>query len=110
MTVTGDHFHMRPGTFAVYILASRSRVLYVGATNDLGRRIAEHRLGLGAEFPRKYRCHSLVYFELGRSREEVLGWEHKLKGWTRAKKIALVEATNAGWLDLSKDWDLPTAG
>jgi len=109
LKVTGDHFHMRPGTFAVYILASRSRVLYIGATNDLGRRIAEHRLGLGAEFPRKYRCHSVVYFEAGRSREEVLGWEHKLKGWTRAKKIALIEETNAGWLDLSKDWDLPTS-
>ena len=101
---------MPPSTYAVYILASRSRVLYVGATNDLGRRIAEHRSGLGAAFPRKYRCRSLVYFELGRSREEVLGWEHRLKGWARAKKIALIEATNPGWLDLSADWDLPPAG
>jgi len=99
---------MPSNTYAVYILASRSRVLYIGATNDLGRRLAEHRLGFGAAFPRKYRCRSLVYFELGRSREEVLSWERKLKGWTRARKIALVEGGNPGWLDLSRDWDLPT--
>lgn len=98
---------MAPSTFAVYILASRTRVLYIGATNDLGRRLAEHRLGLGAEFPRKYRCHALVYFELGRSREEVLGWERRLKGWVRRKKIALIEGMNPGWVDLSKDWSLP---
>lgn len=96
-------------TYAVYILASKSRVLYVGATNDLARRIAEHRSGRGARFPLKYRCHTVVYFEIGRSREEVLSWERKLKGWTRAKKIALIEAANPGWLDLSKDWDLPEA-
>lgn len=98
---------MSPATYAVYILASRTRVLYVGATNDLVRRIAEHRRGLGAHFPLKYRCHSLVYFEVGRSREEVLCWERRLKGWTRARKIALIEAENAGWLDLSKDWSIP---
>ena len=103
----GHFARMSPSTYAVYILASRSRVIYIGSTNDLGRRLAEHRIGLGAEFPRKYRCHSLVYFELGRSREEVLGWERKLKGWVRAKKIALIEGVNPGWIDLSKDWDLP---
>ena len=100
---------MTPRTYAVYILASRTRVLYVGATNDLARRIAEHRCGQGARFPLKYRCHALVYFELGRSREEVLSWERRLKGWTRARKVALIEARNAGWLDLSADWDLPRA-
>ena len=100
---------MGPATYAVYILASRTRALYVGATNDLARRIAEHRLGRGARFPLKYRCHSLVYFEIGRSREEVLSWERRLKGWTRARKVALIEGTNAGWLDLSRDWDLPKA-
>ena len=95
---------MLPATFAVYILASRTRVLYVGATNDLARRIEEHQRGLGAAFPLKYRCRSLVYFETGRSREEVLAWERRLKGWSRAKKVALIEAANAGWIDLSVDW------
>ena len=104
-----DRGSMAPSTYAVYILASMTHVIYVGATNDLGRRIAEHRAGLGAEFPRKYRCRALVYFELGRSREEVLGWEHRLKGWSRAKKVALIEAGNPGWIDLARDWDLPKA-
>ena len=98
---------MTPRTFAVYILASRSKVLCIGSTNDLGRRLVEHRRGVGARFPCKYRCHSLVYYELGRSREEVLAWEQRLKGWVRARKIALIEAANLGWLDLSRDWDLP---
>ena len=106
---TRDRPRMAPSTYAVYILASRSRVLYVGATNDLRRRIAEHRLGLGARFPRKYRCNALVFSELGRSREEVLIWERRLKGWSRAKKVALIEGTNAGWIDLSRDWALPGA-
>ena len=109
MTVLEKCWRLAPSTHAVYILASRTRVLYVGSTNDLGRRIAEHRQRLGARFPHKYRCHSLVYFELGRSREEVLSWERRLKGWNRALKIALIEASNAGWVDLSQDWYLPAA-
>jgi putative endonuclease len=104
-----DHGGMNFSTYAVYILASRSRTLYVGATNDLGRRLAEHRAGIGARFPLKYRCYALVYFEIGRSREEVLGWERQLKGWSRGKKVALIESRNAGWLDLSRDWHLPEA-
>ncbi|HVX89826.1 MAG TPA: GIY-YIG nuclease family protein [Gemmatimonadales bacterium] len=96
-------------TYATYILASRTRTLYIGATNDLPRRMMEHRQGLGARFPHKYRCDALVYFELGRSRQEVLDWERRLKGWTRAKKIALIEATNPGWSDLAKDWNLGKA-
>ena len=102
-----DPSGMGPPAYAVYILSSASRVLYIGATNDLLRRLAEHRAGLGARFPLKYRCRSLVYFETGRSRAEVLGWERRLKGWTRAKKVALIEAGNPGWVDLSKDWSLP---
>ena len=95
---------MGPSTYAVYILASRSRVLYIGATNDLARRMEEHRRGLGARFPLKYCCTALVYYETGRSREEVLMWERKLKGWSRAKKVALIEGRNAGWFDLARDW------
>jgi putative endonuclease len=90
--------------YFVYILASHSRVLYIGATNDLARRLAQHRAGLGAAFPRKYRCVRLVYFEMGRSRREVLERERVLKGWLRAKKIALIESTNPAWHDLSVDW------
>ena len=108
MTGQQQSVPMTPRTYAVYILASKTRVLYIGSTNDLGRRLAEHRVGLGARFPFKYCCRSLVCFEVGRSREEVLSWERKLKGWIRAKKTSLVEASNPGRLDLSKDWNLPS--
>ena len=97
-------------TYFVYILASQSRVLYIGATNDLSRRLAQHRAGLGAVFPLKYRCRSLVYFEQGRSRREILERERVLKGKTRAKKIALIEALNPGWRDFSMEWGLPNGG
>lgn len=100
---------MMDRSYFVYILASRSRVLYIGATDDLPRRLAQHRAGLGAEFPRKYRCCLLVYVEQGRSRHEVLERERVLKGWRRDRKIALIESVNAGWLDLSRNWGLAEA-
>ena len=100
---------MTDRSYFVYILASHSRVLYIGATNDLRRRLAQHRAGLGAKFPLKYRCRFLVYFEQGRSRHEILERERVLKGWRRERKIALIESVNAGWLDLSRDWGVPEA-
>jgi putative endonuclease len=101
---------MRDRAYFVYILASHSRVLYIGATNDLPRRIAQHRAGLGAAFPLKYRCRFLVYYEQGRSRREVLERERALKGRTRAKKVALIESLNPGWRDLSREWGLSEVG
>src|SRR4051812_24790758 len=93
-----------PARFFVYILASRSRVLYTGVTRDLLRRIHQHRLGQIAGFTQRYHVTSLVYFEETPSARAAFEREHQIKGWSRAKKIQLVESVNAGWLDLAKDW------
>jgi putative endonuclease len=91
------HFH-------VYILASRSRVLYTGVTRDLLRRIQQHRQGQIPGFTRKYHVHRLVYFEETPEARFAFDREHQIKGWSRQKKIQLIESMNAGWLDLAQDW------
>ena len=90
--------------FFVYILASRSRVLYTGVTRDLLRRVYQHRLGLIPGFTLRYRVTRLVYFEDTPSAISAFARERQIKGWSRAKKVQLVESVNAGWLDLAKDW------
>jgi putative endonuclease len=90
--------------FFVYMLASHSRVLYVGVTRDLLRRVYQHRLGEVPGFTRRYRVTRLVYFEETPSARAAFDREHEIKGWSREKKIRLVESVNAGWLDLAEDW------
>lgn len=90
----------RSYSYWVYILASRSRVLYVGVTNDLARRVAEHRAGEGGAFTKRYRVHRLVHAEEHRDVRDAIAREKTLKGWTRARKVALVEAANPEWADL----------
>ena len=87
--------------FAVYILASRTRTLYIGITNDLARRIAEHKAGAGSRFTRKYGIDRLVYVEWTTDPLEAIAWEKRLKGWRRDRKIALVEGSNPEWKDLA---------
>jgi putative endonuclease len=90
--------------FHVYILASHSRVLYAGVTRDLTRRIYQHRLGQIPGFTQRYHVTRLVYFEETPSARAAFEREHQIKGWSRAKKIQLIESVNAGWLDLAQDW------
>ena len=85
--------------FYVYILASRSRVMYVGVTNDLEQRLAQHRAGLASEFTRKYRVHRLVYAERYRYIRDAIAREKQLKGWTRERKMRLIDEANPRWLD-----------
>ena len=94
----------RPRSYWVYILASRSRVLYVGVTNDLARRVAEHRAGEGGTFTSRYRVRELVYCEEHWSPRDAIQREKEIKGWTRAKKRALVETVNPDWTDLATGW------
>jgi putative endonuclease len=91
-------------TYYVYILSSRSRTLYTGVTNNLMRRLREHREGLVAGFTSRYRIHRLVYFERYGSVFRAIAREKEIKGWLRAKKIALIEEHNPTWNDLAAGW------
>lgn len=85
----------------VYILSNLTRsTIYTGVTNDLVRRLHEHREGLLAGFSKKYRTHSLVYLEETSDIVAAITREKQLKGWTRAKKNALIESMNPHWEDL----------
>ena len=90
--------------FFVYILASkRNGTLYVGVTNNLPRRIAEHKAKLVPGFARQYGVEQLVYFEAFASILEARACEHSLKRWRRAWKIELIEKLNPDWRDLSHE-------
>src|SRR5215216_3835557 len=93
--------------YFVYIMASISRVLYVGVTNDLRRRVEEHKGGGVESFTRRYNVNRLVHFETTSDMRAALEREKELKRWRRSKKIALIEAENPGWWDLSLKWDEP---
>ena len=87
---------------AVYILASkRNGTLYIGVTSNLASRIEGHRAGAVEGFTREYDVHLLVYFELHDEMYEAIQREKRLKKWTRAWKIRLIEEANPGWRDLS---------
>ena len=93
------------GQYYVYLLTNWSnKVLYTGVTNDLKRRLYEHTEGLADGFTQKYHVHKLVYFEVTTDVRSAIAREKQIKGWTRAKKNALVETSNPGWADLSKTW------
>jgi len=93
-----------PARFFVYILASgRNGTLYIGVTNDLARRMTEHKSKLVPGFTRKYGVDKLVYVEEFGSILEARAREHALKRWRRAWKIALVEKDNPRWRDLSEE-------
>ena len=94
--------------YYVYILASRSRVLYIGVTNDLERRLYEHRQKRIPGFTRQYNVTRLVYFETFSAIRDALAREKQLKGWRREKKVALIESLNRKWRDLSDDWKDPS--
>jgi putative endonuclease len=89
--------------FYVYIMASKSRVLYIGITNNLRRRVWEHKNDLCSGFTRDYRIHRLVYFERFQYVRNAIHREKQLKGWLRRRKIALIEAVNPTWEDLAAD-------
>ena len=87
--------------YYTYILANNSdTTLYIGVTNDLERRVAEHRSGKIPGFTRKYNCHKLVYFESFSVVEQAIAREKQLKKWSRAKKDALIDTQNKERKDL----------
>jgi putative endonuclease len=94
-------------TYYVYIMASRSRVLYTGVTNDLARRVNEHKRGFNAGFTSRYRVTRLVYFEEFPDIRDAIAREKAIKGWKRPRKISLVDARNPTWEDLAEGPPLP---
>lgn len=91
--------------YYVYILASKIRgTLYIGMTNDLQRRVYEHKMGIKKGFTQKYGISRLVYFETFQNVDEAIDREKNLKKWKRDWKIKLIEEENIRWLDLANDW------
>ena len=90
--------------YYVYILANVSRRLYVGITSSLERRIYEHKHKLIPGFTTEYNIHRLVYFETSIDVSSAIAREKQIKGRLRSKKLALIEAENPTWNDLSADW------
>ena len=89
--------------YYAYILASRSRNLYIGVTNNLLRRITQHREGSADSFTARYKIDRLVYFERYQYINNAIAREKFLKHLTRAEKIALIESLNPTWEDLAAD-------
>jgi len=92
----------------VYIMTNRSGTLYTGVTNDIRRRVYEHKRRLVPGFTSRYNIDRLVYFESTTEIRSAIMWEKQIKGWLRAKEIALIEASNPDWRDLSEDWQDPS--
>ena len=90
-------------SYYVYIMSSPSRTLYTGITNDLERRVYEHKSGTVLGFTTRYRIDSLVYFQETSDVAEAIAAEKRIKGLLRPKKIALIEEENPTWRDLSAE-------
>jgi putative endonuclease len=91
-------------TYYVYILTNKSRTLYTGVTGNLERRVLQHKRKLLSGFTREYNINRLVYYETFGDIRVAIQREKQIKGWLRAKKIALIVSTNPGWRDLSQGW------
>jgi len=98
---------MKEHRYAVYIMASRSHNLYIGVTNDIGRRVREHKSHTFEGFTARYNVDRLVWYKIYGDVRDAIAREKQLKGWIRAKKIRLIEALNPTWQDLSEEWGKP---
>jgi len=93
--------------YYVYILASRSRAIYVGMTAFLMNRVLSHRAGDTSDFTCKYRIHRLVYYEVFHCVAAAIARETEIKKWRREKKLALIVQKNPTWEDLAVEWGRP---
>ena len=94
---------MRKGGY-VYIATNKSGTLYIGVTNDLERRMREHKQKVGSKFAARYNITRLVYYEEFADIREAIAREKQLKRWRRGKKVWLIERENPEWKDLSEGW------
>jgi putative endonuclease len=97
-------FDVKDHEYFVYIACSRSGTLYIGMTNSIYRRALEHKRGEFEGFASKYGCDRLVYYESFDDVHKAIGREKQLKGWSRAKKIVLIESKNPRWEDFAERW------
>jgi len=97
--------HRRQHHYFVYIMSSQTRVLYIGVTNDIERRVSEHKHGFSPGFSAKYRTTNLVYVEETADVWVALERERHLKGWKRSRKVELIESVNPEWCHLSIEWN-----
>ena len=95
---------MREYKFYVYIMGSRSLNFYVGMCNDMERRAWEHKEGEINGFTKRYNINRLLYYEILRYVNNAITREKQLKGWSRAKKLALIRSVNPALLDLAEGW------
>ena len=90
--------------YCIYIMTnSHNKVLYTGVTNNLARRVYEHKNGLGGIFTRKYNIQKLVYYEVGEDVRAIIAREKQIKGGSRQKKIDLINKMNPEWQDLYEE-------
>ncbi len=89
--------------FSVYIVSNKSMTLYTGVTNDLRRRVFEHKNGIGCQFTARYHFDRLVYFETFEMVVDAIGREKAIKGMNRRRKIELIKTVNASWRDLAEE-------
>jgi len=95
---------MQDRQYFVYIMASASGTLYTGVTNDLYKRVYQHKNDLTPGFTKKYKCHKIVYIEETSEVESAIIREKQIKGWTRKKKEDLIKTKNPHWKDFSNEW------
>ena len=98
------HIFFTVSQYYVYIMTNKSRTLYTGVTNNLERRVYEHKQKLIPGFTSKYNISRLVYFEATEDIRAAIEREKQIKGWLRSKKVALIESVNPTWADLSAGW------
>ena len=98
---------MREHKYWVYIMSNRSKTLYTGVTNDLARRVREHKGGAGSEFTARYKLDRLVYFERFQYIHAAIEREKQIKDMVRARKVAMVVRRNPEWADLAMEWERP---
>ena len=91
--------------YFVYILANKSKMLYTGVTNNLERRLFEHKQHLVEGYTKRYKITKLVYYDETNDVIAAIAREKQIKGWLRQKKITLIESMNPEWKDLSEEWE-----
>jgi putative endonuclease len=93
--------------FYVYIMTNRERVLYIGVTNNLRRRVYEHQHKRLPGYASRHNLTQLAYFEATPNVQAAIAREKQIKGWRRVKKMSLIESLNPDWNDLSAGWSDP---